>query len=80
MTFTHVWFWRKWRGDRKGQDCRVVTRANGTEKTIVAWGAGPFGKMFKGLTYSQSPRNILVEFVDGEKVIAPRFAVGRRKR
>ena len=24
--YTHVWFWRKWLPDRKGQRCRVVGR------------------------------------------------------
>ncbi len=22
----HVWFWRKWLGERKGQPCRVLAR------------------------------------------------------
>lgn len=24
--YTHVWFWRKWLGDRNGQPCRVLAR------------------------------------------------------
>ncbi len=51
---THVWFWRKYRPDRKGHACRVVCSANG-----------------------RGPRNLLVEFEDGEQVIAPRYAVRR---
>ena len=23
-TYDHVWFWRKWLGDRKGQACRII--------------------------------------------------------
>ena len=23
---THVWWWRKWLGERKGQPCRVLAR------------------------------------------------------
>ncbi len=51
---THVWFWRKYRPDRKGHPCRVVCGANGA-----------------------GPRNLLVEFEDGELVVAPRYAVRR---
>lgn len=25
----HVWWWRKWRGDRKGHRCRVLARGRG---------------------------------------------------
>lgn len=50
---THVWFWVKYRPDRKGHPCRVLCRGrNG---------------------------NVLVEFEDGEQVIAPRYAVRRQE-
>ncbi len=26
MTFPHVWYWRRWLPERKGQRCRVVAR------------------------------------------------------
>lgn len=48
---THVWFWRKFLGDRKGQRCRV-------------WARGRNG-------------NLGIEFEDGYRVIAPRYAVRR---
>lgn len=51
---THVWFWRKYRPDRKGDLCRLL---------VVGRGPGP--------------RNVLVEFADGERVVAPRYAVRR---
>jgi hypothetical protein len=49
---THVWWWRTVRPDRKGQPCRVLTRARGP-----------------------GPRNVCVEFADGEQVITPMWAV-----
>lgn len=53
---THVWFWRKYRPDRKDHRCRIVCAADG-----------------------RGPRNLLVEFEDGEQVVAPRYAVRRIK-
>lgn len=48
---THVWFWRKFLGDRKGQQCRFFARGrNG---------------------------NLGIEFEDGYRVVAPRYAVRR---
>ena len=52
---THVWYWRRHRGDRKGHPCRVIARAPGP-----------------------GPRNVLVEFEDGEQVVAPRYAIRKR--
>lgn len=52
---THIWFWRKFRPDRKGQVCRVVC------------GSGP----------GRGPKNVMVEFEDGERVVAPRWAIRR---
>lgn len=49
---THVWRWRKHRGDRHGQPCRIICAGRG---------------------------NAMVEFADGEQVIAPRWAVRRRE-
>jgi hypothetical protein len=54
--FDHEWFWRKWRGDRKGHRCRILARGNG-----------------------RGPRNILVQFIDGERVVAPRWAVRKAR-
>lgn len=53
---THVWYWRRHRGDRKGHSCAALASASGG-----------------------GPRNVLVEFADGEQVVAPRWAVRRRK-
>lgn len=49
---THVWFWRKFRGDRKDHPCRIIVppASNG---------------------------NIMVEFEDGERIVAPRYCVRR---
>jgi len=51
---SHVWWWRKHRGDRKNQPCLVLERGGGS-----------------------GPRNVLVEFTDFERVVAPRHAVRR---
>jgi hypothetical protein len=56
MNYDMVWWWRKWRGDRKGDRCRVVKRGNG-----------------------EGPRNLLIEFEDGERICAPRFSVRRER-
>lgn len=55
--YPYVWFWKKWRGDRKGHRCRVLAR----------------GK--RG-----GPHNVLVEFEDGERVVAPRFAIRKARQ
>ena len=54
MVTDHVWYFRKYRGDRKGQPCKVLAR-----------GRGP------------GPRNVLVEFKDGERVVGTRYCVRR---
>ena len=53
---THVWWFKKWLGERKGQPCRVLCRGNG-----------------------KGPRNVLVEFADGFRVVGTRFCVRRLK-
>ena len=48
-SYDHVWFWRKFLGDRKGRPCRRICQGrNG---------------------------NVLVEFDDGYRVVAPRYAI-----
>lgn len=53
---THVWWFRKYLPERKGQPCLVLAR-----------GRGP------------GPRNVMVEFQDGVRVVSSRFAVRRRR-
>lgn len=53
VALTHVWYWRKFVGERKDQPCRLVVSRS-------------------------SNGNIMVEFADGFRVIAPRYAVRRR--
>lgn len=36
MSPTHVWWWRKYRGDRKGQPCELVASARGPGPRNVA--------------------------------------------
>jgi hypothetical protein len=49
LLYDHVWFWRRYLGERKNQPCRRVCQGrNG---------------------------NVLVEFDDGDRVVAPRYAI-----
>lgn len=56
MIATHIYYWKKYLPERKGQHCRVVARGRGA-----------------------GPRNVLVEFADGYRVVTPRFSVRRLK-
>jgi hypothetical protein len=47
---THVWYWRRFLGERKGQRCRLWVR-------------------------SSSNGNVGIEFEDGYRTVAPRYAV-----
>lgn len=50
--YDYIWFFKKWRGDRKGNRCRVLARGRG-----------------------RGPRNVMVEFEDGEVITGTRFCV-----
>lgn len=54
ILYDHVWWWRKWLGERKGHSCRIFARGRG-----------------------RGPRNVGVEFLDGFRVVAPRYSVRR---
>lgn len=40
VRYTHVWHWRKWRGDRKGDPCRVLVRARTNGAILVEFEDG----------------------------------------
>ena len=76
--FDYVWWFRKFRGDRKGHRCRVLARGRGGQEWILTWGwqADP-GMSWREMARLSAPRNVLVEFEDGERVVGTRFCVRR---
>ena len=64
MTYSHVWHWRKW--PRRSWDSPGDER-KGQRCRVLARGNGR----------RPAPRNILVEFEDGHRVVTSRFAVRR---
>lgn len=62
--YDHVWRWKKWPLREWGGVSGVRF---GYECRVLARGVG------------RGPRNIIVEFRDGEVVVAPRFSVRRVK-
>ncbi len=36
----HVWFWRKWLSERKGQECRILVRAKRMNSILIEFDDG----------------------------------------
>ena len=62
--FNYIWCWKKW--PLSSWDSKGAERYKQNCKVLVR-------------ANGRGPRNILVEFEDGVKIVAPRFAVRQKK-